>query len=175
MLEQIVDGDFILRKLRTTDSKDIASYCNNKEFSKYTRMIPYPYKLKHAIKFIKDSQKKWKKGEHYCYGIQHEGHIIGAIGVMVRSPHIAELGYSISKKYWGKGIATRLVKTVMKNAFKELKLNKIYARCNPKNIGSKKVMENVGMKYEGCMREQEEIKGEFWDILQYGILRREFK
>lgn len=175
MLEKIIEGDYILRKLKLSDAKDIASYCNDRKFSKYTRMVPYPYKLNHAVAFIKDSQKKWKSGERYTYGIQYQGRIIGAIGVMMRSPRVAELGYSLSRKYWGKGIITRLVKTVINVSFKELKLHKIFARCNPENKGSEKVMKNVGMKYEAYMREHEEIKGEFWDLIQYGILRREFK
>jgi ribosomal-protein-alanine N-acetyltransferase len=94
---------------------------------------------------------------------------------MMRSSRVAELGYSLSREYWGKGIMTRLIKTVMSVSFKELKLHKIFARCNPENKGSEKVMKNVGMKYEAYMREHEEIKGEFWDLIQYGILRREFK
>lgn len=57
-----------------------------------------------------------------------------------------EIGYIMNPDYWGgKGIATQSAKLVMTFGFETLKLHRIYATCDPRNIGSSKVLEKIGM------------------------------
>lgn len=58
--------------------------------------------------------------------------------------------------------------------FGELKLHRIYATCRPGNIGSAKVMERIGMRFEGLLREHLRAKGQWHDSRLYSILDREF-
>lgn len=74
----------------------------------------------------------------------------------------------------GKGLVTEAVKEVIKHGFEKMNLNRIYARCFVENIGSQKVLEKVGMKFEGILREQLFIKGAFRDMKIYSILRKEY-
>jgi predicted acetyltransferase len=46
-----------------------------------------------------------------------------------------EIGYVISKDYWGKGFTTEVAKEIMKFGFEEMDLVRIQARCNVENIG----------------------------------------
>jgi ribosomal-protein-alanine N-acetyltransferase len=54
-----------------------------------------------------------------------------------------------------------------------MELNRIQARCVAENTASARVMEKVGMTYEGTLRASEYIKGAFRDMKIYSILRRE--
>ena len=65
---------------------------------------------------------------------------------------LAEIAYALSREYWGKGLVTEAVKEVVKHGFEKMNLNRIYARCFVENIGSQKVLEKVGMKFEGILR-----------------------
>jgi ribosomal-protein-alanine N-acetyltransferase len=86
----------------------------------------------------------------------------------------AEIGYVIGRKYWGEGLMTEAVKEVIRFGFERMNLNRIQATCFPENIGSYRVMEKAGMKFEGTLREQMFIKGRFQDLKLYSILRKEY-
>ena len=58
--------------------------------------------------------------------------------------------------------------------FEQMSLNRIEARCELPNIGSARVMEKIGMTYEGVLREQMYTKGAYRDVKMYSILRREW-
>jgi ribosomal-protein-alanine N-acetyltransferase len=85
----------------------------------------------------------------------------------------AELGYVLSREHRGKGLMPEAVRAVIRFGFGRMELNRIQARCVAENTASARVMEKVGMTYEGTLRESEYIKGAFWDIKIYSILRRE--
>ena len=53
-------------------------------------------------------------------------------------------------------------------------LNRIEARCVIENIASARVMEKVGMKYEGILRKCIFMKGKYQDLKIYSILKEEF-
>ena len=53
-------------------------------------------------------------------------------------------------------------------------LNRIEAKCSVENVGSYRVMEKAGMRFEGVLREQMLKKGTFHDMKMYSILRKEF-
>lgn len=59
--------------------------------------------------------------------------------------------------------------------FTELGLNRIEARCNYNNPGSYRVMEKLGMQFEGVLRKQLKIKGQFIDQRMYSILKSDYE
>lgn len=81
-----------------------------------------------------------------------------------------DLGYRLIKKYWGKGIATETAIASLKYAFKQLKINEVYAIADCENIGSNKILKNLGFKlievfiYEGIPHNWYKIeKGDFME------------
>lgn len=87
----------------------------------------------------------------------------------------AEIGYVISTKNWGKGYGTEVANAVISFGFEQMELERIQARCFIDNIASQRVMEKVGMTYEGTLRKAMFVKGKFQDIKIYSILREEFE
>ena len=91
-----------------------------------------------------------------------------------------ELGYIFNKDYHNQGFGTEAVLGLFRNIYKT-DFHRIIANCNPKNIGSWKLLENVGMR-----REAHHIKNHFFrydknknpiwfDSYQYAILKEEMK
>jgi len=168
----------ILRKLRLEDAKDIFEYASDPETTKYVTWETHK-SIEDSINFIKSSLANYNKKEVIDWGIVYKENnkLIGTCGYFLRAleQHSrAEIGYVIGKKYWGRGIATEAVKEVIRFGFEKMNLNRIQAMCIPDNIGSYRVMEKVGMKYEGVIREYMYIKGKFQDLKLYSILRREY-
>ena len=75
---------------------------------------------------------------------------------------IAEIGYALSDRYWGKGYVSEATKALLDFGFNELQLVRIQARCFPDNIGSELVM-----------RKAKFAKGRYHDIKMYAILRED--
>lgn len=80
----------------------------------------------------------------------------------------------LNRGFWGAGIATEALKEVLSYGFGVLQLNRIEGGCDVDNIGSEKVMLKADMAFEGVLRKNERIKGEFRDTKIFSILKSEF-
>lgn len=60
-----------------------------------------------------------------------------------------EIGYSLHKKYWGKGIATDMAKALVTYGFNQTNTNEIVAVTALENIGSQRVLQKVGLQRDG--------------------------
>ncbi len=60
-----------------------------------------------------------------------------------------DIGWRLAQKHWGKGFATEGAKACLKYAFETLKLKKIYSVATKRNVNSIKVMQKIGMQYDG--------------------------
>lgn len=117
------------------------------------------------------------KNKSYNWVIEFNEKIIGTINVcyLDESLEILGIAYALSHDYWGKGITSDAVKAVAHYLFDKVNCRKIIAGCDSENIGSRKVLEKVGMKQEACLRLQIKRKdGSFGDDLQFGLFKDEF-
>lgn len=88
----------------------------------------------------------------------------------------AELGYQINDaENRGKGLMREAAATILKFGFEEMKLHRIEAFASPLNTPSIKVLEGLGMKYEGLMREHFLKDGIYEDSAIYAILKHEYE
>jgi ribosomal-protein-alanine N-acetyltransferase len=60
-----------------------------------------------------------------------------------------DLGYHFARPSWNRGFATEAAVAVLAHGLGPLGLDSIMAVAAPKNIGSRRVMEKAGMRYEG--------------------------
>lgn len=79
--------------------------------------------------------------------------------------------FETSKLLLKKITATRLI---IEYGFMQLGFNRIEGRCSYNNAGSTRAMEKLGMRWEGILRGQLKMKGEFVDQRMYAILRDDF-
>jgi RimJ/RimL family protein N-acetyltransferase len=86
-----------------------------------------------------------------------------------------EIAYSLARQHWGKGLTTEAARSVISWAFQTYTINRIYAWSDPRNIGSWRVMEKLGMQREGLLRSHVKWHGTFRDQMYFGILRSEWK
>lgn len=103
--------------------------------------------------------------------------LIGNVGLRKRSlkTYQADMGYEIDPKMWGNGYATEAAEAILRFGFAELALHRIWAEAIAANENSVHVLEKLGMRQEGRLREKEFFKGRFWDTVIYGILEEEWR
>jgi RimJ/RimL family protein N-acetyltransferase len=87
----------------------------------------------------------------------------------------AELALIILPEEQGKGYGTDALKTIIEYAFNDMNLHRLEGEVIEYNDVSKKVLETLGFKPEGRLREAKYSKGKYWDILRYGLLKNEYE
>jgi ribosomal-protein-alanine N-acetyltransferase len=165
-----------LRKVTAEDAEAMFRYCADPEVSRYTTWYPH-IAIDDTLGFIGHLANKYDKGELAPWGIEDKATsaLIGTCGfVHWHTAHSsAELGYALSREYWNKGIMTEAAGEIVKFGFREMELARIEARCLVPNIGSAKVMEKLGMSYEGTMRKVVWNKGAHRDLKLYAIVKED--
>jgi len=92
-----------------------------------------------------------------------------------REQRRAEVGYSIRRDLWGRGLGTEAAGALVAFAFERLDLRRLEADVDPRNEGSRRVLEKLGFVREGLCRERWELQGELQDGVLFGLLRREWR
>ena len=101
-----------------------------------------------------------------------EDHIFGGMGIHIDHRHNhAEIGYWLGKPYWGKGYATEAGQALLGYGFETLNLYRIHASHFVGNPASGRVMQKLGMRFEGLRPGYMRKGDQYYDLVLYGILR----
>ncbi len=140
----------VLRKFTKDDFLDVYKFGSNKEVQKYTGDVLLK-SIDEAKEIIKNVWfTDYKK---YGYGrlavvYKPENKVIGFAGLKYLPEfELTDIGFRFLPEYWGKGIATEASIPIIKYGFEVVKLNKIIGIADPKNIGSCKVLEKIGLSF----------------------------
>ena len=86
----------------------------------------------------------------------------------------ASLGYCLDQPAWGAGHATEAARALLAWALATSDLNRVQAECDTRNLASARVLEKLGFRREGTLREDCVVDGVVSDSWVYGLLRREW-
>ena len=86
-----------------------------------------------------------------------------------------EIGCDLLPEYWGKGYMYEALSKAIDFAFHEMKANRISAHVHTKNSRSMKLLEKLGFKKEGLLREEYFFRGKYYDHFLYSLLKKESK
>jgi len=167
----------LLRELSLNDAADLFEYASDPDVMRYDTWSVHN-SIEDSKCYLKAVIEQYKNHELASWGIVHkiDKKLIGTCGFnnWIADQARAELGYALSRKYWGNGYMPEAVRSVIVFGFRMMKLNRIEARCKIPNTASCRVMEKVGMKFEGILRQNLFAKGSFHDMKMYSILREEW-
>lgn len=106
-----------------------------------------------------------------------EDRYLGHVGFNVERPahHEAMVWFLLERASWGQGLVTEAMTPVLDLAFDTLGLHRVFGDADPRNLGSRRVMEKLGFTREAHLRENWWLKGEWCDSLLYGLLDREWR
>jgi RimJ/RimL family protein N-acetyltransferase len=104
------------------------------------------------------------------------GDLVGGAAVRIddAAHESGSMGYVIRRDRWGRGYATEAARAVLGLGFERLGLHRIEARCVPENVASERVLQKLGMRLEGRLRENYRIRGAWCDSMVYTMLRTEW-
>ena len=166
-----------LRKMLKSDSYDMYEYARQQEVTEYLLWDPHPSES-YTAKYLAYLQSRYRAGDFYDWAVvmRDTYKMIGTCGFTrfnIES-NSAEVGYVLNPDFWGMGLAPEVVSKVLEFGFNELDLNRIEARYMVGNDRSRRVMEKVGMTFEGVNREAMHVRGRYVSIGVCAILKSEF-
>ena len=147
--------------IRWFSDKDVVKYSEN-QYRKIT--------LSNEKKYVQDCRKNKNLN---LYGIFYKKKHIGNVSLVgLTSPNKScEVSYMIGdKSFWGKGIATQVIRIIVSIAKKKYKLNKLFAGTAEKNIASIKVLKKNKFKLEGVRKKHLFFNNKFYNQLDFGLL-----
>ena len=124
---RITTRRLVLRPARMRDAKDMYSYSKDPEVARHVL-----WEAHQSIRETRAVLRRMIRDYHYAppftYVIELSGEdrVIGTIGLMTvsRENRSAEVGYSLSRAYWNRGLMTEALTAMLKYCFEELKLNR---------------------------------------------------
>jgi RimJ/RimL family protein N-acetyltransferase len=166
-----------LRPLGAADASVVQRLAGEHAVADTTLFIPHPYPDGAAEQWIDLQAQDWKQqsGAGFAITSAETGELCGAIGLRLELTHArAELGYWIGVPFWGRGYCTEAAGAVVEFGFTQLHLRRVYACHFVRNPASGRVLQKLGMKPEGRLRQHVRRWDQFEDLECYGLLREEW-
>ena len=159
----------VLKTLTSQDIEDFMEWATDVGVTKHLMWESYTSK-KCAESFFEDVVEKHPWFKAICLGKKVIGSITLDKGKGAHSCK-AELGYVLSKNYWGKGLATQAVELTTQRGFSDLDVERIEAYVDPANRASQRVLEKNGFTKDGLLKKSVIQKGVVKDRLIYSFLK----
>ena len=167
----------LLRPFRSDDAPDVQDLAGVYDVARGTLILPHPYPDGEAERWIANLQREADAGTlvNFAIMLREENHLIGSIGLDIAATHRhARMSYWLGQPYWNRGYCTEAVRALLAYGFRQLHLHRIYASHFLNNPASGRVLQKVGMAYEGRLREHYLRFGRYVDVELYGLLENEF-
>jgi ribosomal-protein-alanine N-acetyltransferase len=165
----------LLREHAPQDLEAVVGYAADPRVARYVPWQPNTPEM--ARQFIDQAIEAASERPRLSYVLAvvelEGGRLIGAarIGVESEAHRRADIGYVVRRDRWGEGFATEAARVLVDFGFRDLDLYRIWATAHPDNPASSRVLEKIGMEYEGRIRGHMFVKGAWRDSLAYSILR----
>jgi len=150
MLKVLKTKRLLLRPFSTDDLYSTHAYAGNKNNAKYMVFLPNET-MEDTKQFLSDAAAEWEKEypDFYEFAITLNAKHIGAVSIYLDESHVeGELGWILHKDFWGNGYAAEAASAIKEFAVNDLKLKKLIAHCDSRNLSSCRVMEKIGLILE---------------------------
>ncbi|TMW71872.1 GNAT family N-acetyltransferase [Alteribacter natronophilus] len=165
-----------LRPFQLEDAPDLFSYASSALVS---RFLPWEAHrtLSDSEEFVSFILKQYEEGRPAPWAVElkETGNVIGTIDFVAWFPEHrrAELGFVLSEEYWGRGLIAEAARRVIAYGFDYLDLVKIKAPAITENVQSRRVLEKLGFKLEGILKQEYIIKGKSRDMAVYSLIKEQ--
>lgn len=168
----------LLRELRADDFAAVHSYASDREVVRFMEWGPNTKADTRAFLQKAEAMAAARPRSAFELGVIEigSGALVGAAGLHVAESRDGQamLGYCLGRNAWGRGIATEAGLAMLRFGFEDLNLHRVWAGCDPRNHGSRRVLEKLGMRQEGHLRQNVLVRSTWCDTLLFAILRSEW-
>lgn len=165
----------VLRRPTAADAPTILEeYAQDPDVTRFLTWRPHS-RIEETKAYLTRCQAGWDAGTELTWALTLSGEdpLIGMIGLRPRT-HTADIGYVLARRYWGRGLMPEAATAVVELALGRLAIQRVWAVCDVENHASARVLEKVGMEYEGVLRRwiiHPNVSAEPRDVHCYARLR----
>ncbi|WP_088006430.1 GNAT family N-acetyltransferase [Indiicoccus explosivorum] len=177
MIRRILTDRLILREFKVGDWQAVHAYASDEEVCRYQPWGPNTIAESRGFvrQVLMDRDKEPRTRFAFAVTTRSEKMIgAGELNIRSFSHHTAEIGYVIHPDYWGQGLATEVGELLLGFGFKRMNMHRVYATCDVRNTGSRKVLERIGMTQEGKLRDHLLLRDGWRDSYVYSVLEHEW-
>jgi len=169
-----------LRRFHRNDVATFVAYRSDEQVARY-QSWDAPYPREEADRFVQeiagehpDTPGEWFQ---FAVALRSTGQLIGDCAAMPHAddPRQCDIGFTLAPEHQGHGYATEAVSLLLTYLFTNRGKHRISAYCDPRNAASVALLERLGMRREGHLRQSTWAKGEWTDDLVYGLLTDEWQ
>lgn len=169
---RVLKGDRIkFEPLNENILNDLHEYLSDEDVSRYIGW-PLTENVDASKEYLEKLFDNEKKGTHEYASIVLDGKHIGTMMLFnfAKEAKNLEVGYVISKDYWGHGYTTEAMQLMMSYLMLSTDYHKVCARVVDGNTGSTRVLEKAGFSMEGRLVDLYYINETYHDALYYGLI-----
>ena len=167
-----------IRRFKDSDLAPFVAYRNDAEVARYQSWDSCDEQEARAFIREMESAQPGVPGEWFPFAIESKvtGDLIGDCGLRVdeHEPYRAEIGFTLTREYQGRGLASEAISRLLDYAFDTLGLHRVVAIADCRNAPTVALLERVGMRREGHFLENVWFKGGWSDEYLYAVLRDEW-
>jgi ribosomal-protein-alanine N-acetyltransferase len=143
-----------LSPIDTIDPHRLQVLANNIQVARYLKdVFPHPYTLEDAHTFI-SLASRGMMGHSFALRINDEFIGVGSIQPQQDIHKISgEIGYWIAEPFWGKGYGTKAVAQLVRFAFTQTKLLRLFAGVFSNNPASMRILTKSGFTQEAVFKQ----------------------
>jgi len=167
-----------LRRFTEADVEPFLAYRNDSAVARYQSWEGCD--RAEAKEFIRShhSREAGVPGEWFqiAIALKDTNALIGDCAVKVQGPdpRQATIGVTLARQNHGQGFAIEALSCLLDGLFERLKLHRVVADTDVENIKSWTLLERLGLRREGHLRQSLWFKGRWADEYVYAILREEW-
>ena len=173
--KELVTERCVIRRLLASDVEGFVAYRNDPEVARYQGW-ELPYTLEAGNKLAAELAQRGpgRAGEWFQFAVLCDGEHIGDCALRCDDdPRTAELGFTVAKKHQNQGFGKEMASAVLVYAFETLKIRRVAAIIDDRNVPAKKLLEALDFQLEGHLRENVYSRGEWTSELIFAKLRHD--
>lgn len=165
-----------LRPFTLDDEAEVFALVSHPEVARFVRFEAHRTPAETRA-FLQSAQQHYHRSDPFSWAIvrREDERVIGSCGFVSQAGErqSAEIGYWLGKPYWGKGYAAEAARALVRFGFEQMNLERVEAKCFVENRAGQRVIEKLGMRFEGTDR-SEMIKGEYPELRLYAVARQDW-
>ena len=164
-----------IRRFTPEDWRDLHGHLSREEVVRYE-----PYGVFTEEESKREAVRRSEDGRFWAVCLKDGGKLIGNLYLSQGAFDTWELGYVFAAEYQGQGYATEAAKAALAEVFRHRQARRVVALCNPLNEPSWRLLERLGMRREGhlrqnlCFKKGEDGRPLWQDTYEYAILAPEW-
>ena len=168
----------VLRRMRRADIEPFMEYRNDPRIARFQGWEAITKRAAVAFLEQQQSQEPLLPGQwlQIAITLKPTQALIGdcALKIHAEDRRQATIGFTLAHRFQGSGFASEAVSVLLSYVFDELRLHRVVADTDPRNIRSWRLLERLGFRREGHLKKSLWFKGRWADEYVYAILAREW-